>query len=329
MESSKYLIEVNNLKKYYPLPNRKLFEDKKYSKAVDGISFNIKEKEIFGIVGESGSGKSTTGKMLMKLIDATEGEIKFDGKDITKLKAKELRRLRNEFQIVFQDPYSALNPRKKIGWILEEPLRIQGIKNKVEREKRVAEILKLLGFDESFKSKYPHELSGGQRQRVVIGCALMLNPKFIVADEPVSALDVSVQAQILNFMKELHEKFGLTFLFISHNLNVVHYMCDRVGVMYLGKLVEIGDVEEIYDSPLHPYTEALISAIPNLNDKKTDNVIINGEISNTSQIPVGCPFHTRCPKALEICKRVEPEMENISSGSREHFVKCHRAVREA
>lgn len=323
MENNQYLVEVKHLKKYYPMPNEKLFERKKYAKAVDGISFNIREKEIFGIVGESGSGKSTTGKMLMRLTDVTEGEIKFEGKDITKLRAKELRKLRNEFQIVFQDPYSALNPRKKVGWILEEPLKIQGIKSKSEREQRVTEILKLLGFDESFRSKYPNELSGGQRQRVVIGCALMLKPKFIVADEPVSALDVSVQSQILNFMKELHQKFGLTFLFISHNLNVIHYMCDRVGVMYLGKFVEIGEVEDIYDSPLHPYTEALISAIPELNYGKSDDEVMSGEISNIADVPMGCPFHTRCPKALQICKEAEPEMKSVLSNGKEHLVKCH------
>lgn len=325
LENEQYLVEADNLKKYYHIPSEKLFERKKYAKAVDGISFKIKKGEIFGIVGESGSGKSTTGKMLMRLTDVTEGKIKFEGKDITKLKGRELRKMRSEFQIVFQDPYSALNPRKRIGWILEEPLKIQGVKSKTEREKRVSEILKLLGFDDDFKNKYPHELSGGQRQRVVIGCALMLKPKFIVADEPVSALDVSVQSQILNFMRELHEKFKITFLFISHNLNVVHYMCDRVGVMYLGRLVEIGEVEDIYASPLHPYTKALISAIPDLKSKlKIEDVILNGEISSLSIIPTGCPFHTRCPDASEICRNAEPEMKNVSHNGKEHYVRCHR-----
>lgn len=274
------LLEVSNLKKYFPLSQNRFFKEKEYTKAVDGISFSIKKGEIFGIVGESGSGKSTTGRMLMRLIDATSGTINFDGKDITKLKGDSLRKLRSEFQIIFQDPYSALNPRKKIGWILEEPLRIQGIKDKALRVQKVLEMLKLLGFDEAVTYKYPHELSGGQRQRIVIGSALMVNPKFIIADEAVSALDVSVQAQILNLMLELQKKLNLTYLFISHNLNVIHYMCDRVAVMYQGKIVESGSVEEIYNFPKHPYTKKLLAAIQDIDaeDGKKEIAIDREEI---------------------------------------------------
>lgn len=327
MENENILVEVTNLKKYFSVSQNKLFKEKEYTKAVDGISFFIKKGEIFGIVGESGSGKSTTGRMLMRLIDVTSGTINFDGKDITTLKGSPLRKLRSEFQIIFQDPYSALNPRKKIGWILEEPLKIQGIKDKVVRVQKVIEMIKLLGFDENILQKYPHELSGGQRQRIVIGSALMVNPKFVIADEPVSALDVSVQAQILNLMLELHKKFSLTYLFISHNLNVVHYMCDRVGVMYLGKIVELGSVEDIYNSPQHPYTKALISAIPDIStEEETKQIVLDGEIPFTSEVATGCVFQARCPNVCDTCRNTEPEMRNIlKEKGKEHFVSCHRA----
>jgi oligopeptide/dipeptide ABC transporter ATP-binding protein len=319
------IIEVNNLKKYYEAPQKGLFEPNKKLKVVDDISFSIKEGEVFGLVGESGCGKSTTAKLLLKLIEQTSGDIKFQGTSINSIKKRDLRKLRSKMQIVFQDPYSSLNPRKKIGWLLEEPLKIQKILNKPQRKEKVLEMLDLIGFDKSFLSRYPHEISGGQRQRVIIGCALMVNPSFLIADEPVSALDVSVQSQILNFMIELKDKFKLTYLFISHDLNVIYYMCDRVAVMYLGKLVEIASVTDIYDSPLHPYTQALISAIPDIGHTSShERIILSGEVASVRNVPRGCAFHTRCPKAMEICKVSTPQLIDISEDSNSpHFVSCH------
>ncbi|QXM05452.1 ABC transporter ATP-binding protein [Crassaminicella indica] len=314
--SQEWLVQVKNLCKYYPVFKKKFWEKKTYVKAVDNVSFSIRRGETFGLVGESGCGKSTTAFMINGLLQPTHGEIKFDGKDITLVKEKEIR---EKMQVVFQDPYASLNPKKKIGWIVEEPLLIHKKYSKKERQKKVSEMMELVGLDESFKSRYPHELSGGQRQRIGIARALMLSPQFIIADEPVSALDVSVQAQILNLLKELQSKLRLTYLFISHDLNVVHYMCDRVGVMYLGKIVEEAPVEKIYEKAMHPYTKLLLSTLSGGVDFDENQIFLKEEslLENSGE---GCAFYHRCPYAMDVCKRLLPKLEQVE---REHFTACH------
>jgi oligopeptide/dipeptide ABC transporter ATP-binding protein len=321
MENIKNLLEVKNLKKYFPAKRKKIGEKKRYVKAVDGVSFAIKEGETLGLVGESGCGKSTTGQALIRLIEPTSGEIIFDGKNITQGRRILKDLVRKEMQIIFQDPYSTLNPRKKIGWTLREPLVINKIGRLKEQNKKIDEMLDVVGFDASYKKRYPHELSGGQRQRIGIARALMLNPQFIVADEPVSALDVSVQSQVLNLMKDLQTKFDLTYLFISHDLNVVEYLSDRVAVMYLGKIIEIADVEEIYRKPLHPYTQSLLSSIPStkVEDDK-ERIILEGDVPSPLNPPSGCSFHPRCPKAMDICSKEVPIFKEYIDG---HKVSCH------
>jgi oligopeptide/dipeptide ABC transporter ATP-binding protein len=321
MENIKNLLEVKNLKKYFPAKRKKIGEKKRYVKAVDGVSFAIKEGETLGLVGESGCGKSTTGQALIRLIEPTSGEIIFDGKNITQGRRILKDLVRKEMQIIFQDPYSTLNPRKKIGWTLREPLVINKIGTLKEQNKKIDEMLDVVGFDASYKKRYPHELSGGQRQRIGIARALMLNPQFIVADEPVSALDVSVQSQVLNLMKDLQTKFDLTYLFISHDLNVVEYLSDRVAVMYLGKIIEIADVEEIYRKPLHPYTQSLLSSIPStkVEDDK-ERIILEGDVPSPLNPPSGCSFHPRCPKAMDICSKEAPIFKEYIDG---HKVSCH------
>jgi len=317
----KKIIQIKNLKKYYPLPRKEIFQKPVYLKAVNDISFEIYEGETFGLVGESGCGKSTTGHLLIRLLESTDGRILFEEEDITHAKGSQLINLRKKMQIIFQDPYGSLNPRKKIGWILEEPLRVNQIGTPKERKEKIIEMLPLIGFDKTFLQRYSHELSGGQRQRVGILNALMLNPKFIVADEAVSALDVSVQSQILNLMKKLQHSFGLTYLFISHDLNVVHYMSDRIGVMYLGKIVETADVHDLYSNPLHPYTRSLLASIPEIhNTQKREKIILKGDIPNPSSLPPGCPFYTRCPDAMNQCKEIPPKTTH--QGAR-HYVSCH------
>ncbi|MDN5343326.1 MAG: peptide/nickel transport system ATP-binding protein [Oceanotoga sp.] len=316
-----YILEVNNLKTYFKQPKRKLFKKTEYLKAVNGVNFKVRKGEVFGLVGESGCGKSTTGQTIVKLIQATDGEIIFNGKDILKLKNRDLKELRRNIQIIFQDPYSSLNPKKRIGWILEEPLKNYDYKNTRKRKEKVCEMLEIAGFSKEFYNRYPHELSGGQRQRIIILHALMLNPQLVISDEAVSALDVSVQAQILNLMKRLQNEFNLTYIFISHDLNVVYYISDRIAVMYFGEIVEIADVEELYNNPLHPYTKALLSAIPKI-DKTTGKkrIILKGDVPDPLNPPEGCPFHTRCPNVMEICKNKKPEMiENLNK----HKVMCH------
>ncbi|HKX29333.1 MAG TPA: dipeptide ABC transporter ATP-binding protein [Blastocatellia bacterium] len=309
------LIEVQDLKKYFPTSN------KRFVHAVDGVSFSIQRGETLGLVGESGCGKSTIGRCILRLIEPTSGEVRFDGSDLAKLGRAELRRLRRRMQIIFQDPYSSLNPRMKIGAIIAEPFEVHGVNGKKERREQVAELLRLVGLDPDFAERYPHQFSGGQRQRIAIARALALTPDFILADEPVSALDVSVQAQVVNLLQDLQERFGLTYLFISHGLSLVKHISTRVGVMYLGKLVELAPAEEIYAKPLHPYTEALLAAIPipDPEFKSSSNHKLTGDVPSPIAPPPGCRFHTRCPYAMEQCKTQEPKFNEVSPG---HWVAC-------
>ncbi|MCI0525294.1 MAG: dipeptide ABC transporter ATP-binding protein [Acidobacteria bacterium] len=309
------LVEIKDLKKYFPAAHKQIV------RAVDGVSFAIRRGETLGLVGESGCGKTTIGRCLLRLIEPTSGEIRFGGRDLLKLRRGELRELRRRMQIIFQDPYSSLNPRMKVGSIVGEPLEIHGVNDRRERRERVAELLSVVGLDPDYANRYPHQFSGGQRQRIGIARALALNPDFIVADEPVSALDVSVQAQVVNLLQDLQEKFGLTYLFISHGLAVVKHISTRVGVMYLGKLVELAPAEEIYERPLHPYTQALLAAIPvpDPDVKKESKQKLGGDVPNPIAPPPGCRFHTRCPHATDRCRAEEPEFEEIAPG---HFVAC-------
>jgi len=314
------LLEVRNLKTYYPIKGGFFRRTVGYVKAVDDVSFEIKKGETLGLVGESGCGKSTTGRTILRLLKATSGQIIFDGKDITQIRGKELREARRDFQMVFQDPYATLNPMQMVGDIISEPLRNYGEKDRKKMKEYVLELLEKVGLPEDAYYKYPHEFSGGQRQRIGIARALALKPKLIIADEPVSALDVSVQSQVLNLLKELQRDFDLTYLFIAHNLSVVKHMSDRIGVMYLGKLVEIADKNAIYDEPLHPYTQALISAIPEPTPgKKRERIVLTGDLPSPANPPTGCPFHTRCPVARPECAEIKPTLKEVKPG---HKVAC-------
>ena len=289
-------------------------------RAVDGISFGIRRGETFGLVGESGCGKSTAGRSILRLIEPTSGEVRFDGRDLLSLPSNELRRLRREMQIIFQDPYSSLNPRMKVGETVEEPLVIHRVGSRADRADRVANLLRLVGLEPEHAARYPHEFSGGQRQRIGIARALALNPKFIVCDEPVSALDVSVQAQVVNLLQDLQEQLGLTYLFISHGLSVVEHISTRVGIMYLGKLVEVASSEEIFRNPLHPYTKALLSAIPIPDPElRRERLPLKGDIPTATEPPSGCRFRTRCPIAESRCADEEPELIEVTP---DHFVAC-------
>ena len=311
------LIKMNNVKIH--------FQDKKNKKstvkAVDDVSLKIYRNEIFGVVGESGCGKTTLGRGLIDLIPLTSGSVTIDGKDLTTLSKNELKDMRKKVQIIFQDPSACLNPRRKIIDILKEPFKIHGIKDQKVIENRIAELIELVGLAKYHLNRYPHELSGGQKQRIGIARALALEPELIICDEAVSALDVSVQAQVLNLLTELKEKLGLTYFFISHNLNVVYQISDRVGVMYLGKMVEVASYGSLYENRYHPYTEALLSSIPQVEkEKQQDRIILTGEVPNPSNPPKGCPFHTRCPKAFSKCSTEIPKTFEIEP---EHFVTCH------
>jgi oligopeptide/dipeptide ABC transporter ATP-binding protein len=291
-------------------------------RAVDGVSFDILSGETLGLVGESGCGKSTVGRCLLRLYEPTAGEVFFDGTELTKASKKELQKLRREMQIIFQDPYASLNPRMSILSIVGEPLKIHGVKNRAEIRDRVADLLQKVGLDPDYMKRYPHEFSGGQRQRIGIARALALNPKLIVCDEPVSALDVSVQAQVVNLLQDLQNEFGLTYLFISHGLAVVEHISDRVAVMYLGKIVEIASAAELYARALHPYTKALLSAIPIPDPKaKRERMILTGDVPTPIDPPSGCRFRTRCPFAIEECAQAVPELREIEPG---HFAACIR-----
>lgn len=322
MTQNKDLVVVQGLKKYFPVRTGLLQRVSAHVKAVDDVNFTIKEGECLGLVGESGCGKSTVGRTILRLIDPTAGSVTFDGIDLFKAKRNELKALRRHMQIIFQDPYSSLDPRMPIGDSVGEGLLIHGVTNRTERYEQVIGILKKVGLEEYHARRYPHEFSGGQRQRIGIARALALRPKFIVCDEPVSALDVSIQSQVLNLLRELQREFKLTYLFIAHNLSVVEHTSDRVAVMYLGKMAELTDRQEIYRNPLHPYTVALMSAIPVPDPKaKRKRIVLAGDVPSPLNPPSGCRFHTRCPIARkEICAAQEPAMREITPG---HFAACH------
>ncbi|KOS63409.1 dipeptide ABC transporter ATP-binding protein [Lysinibacillus agricola] len=314
MTKKEVLLEINHLKAYFPVKRKSMKEEKKVIKAVDDISLEIFRGETLGIVGESGSGKSTFGRTILKLVEPTEGEIFYKGQPIQQLKGSKLQTYRNQMQMIFQDPFASLNPRMRIGAIIEEPMKLQLTLTKEQRKERVKELLQKVGLPEDAMQKFPHEFSGGQRQRIGIARALAIHPEFIIADEPVSALDVSVQSQVLNLMMDLQDEFHLTYLFISHDLSVVKHISDRVAVLYLGRVVEIGAKKELYANPLHPYTQALLSAIPIINfDKPKQEISLQGELPSPMNPPVGCVFHTRCPYVMERCHQERPVLqeENI------------------
>ena len=314
-ESAEPLLSVSHLKKYFPIRRGVLSRVAAYVKAVDDISFDINKGETFGLVGESGCGKTTAGRAVLRLIEPDAGSIRFDGTDLLSLGSQELRRRRREMQIIFQDPYASLNPRMTIRAIVGEPFAIHGIARGSEREDQVATLLKTVGLDSSVINRYPHEFSGGQRQRIGIARALALRPKLIVADEPVSALDVSIQAQIINLLADLQQQFGLTYLFISHAIPVIEHISTRIGVMYLGKLVEVGTSAQICLAPKHPYTQALLSAVPNPDPAvKKQRIVLKGDVPTPINPPAGCRFHTRCPIAVERCKIEEPPLRKLDDG---------------
>ncbi|MBG9455106.1 peptide ABC transporter substrate-binding protein [Lysinibacillus sphaericus] len=320
-QNSENLLELIDLKTYYPIKGGFFKHTVGFVKAVDNISFSIKSGETLGLVGESGCGKSTTGRTILRLLDSTDGKIIFNGQDITKSHGKSLREIRKDIQMVFQDPYASLNPMQMVGSIIAEPIMNFHKRSLKSLKKEVMELLQKVGLPEDAYYKYAHEFSGGQRQRIGIARALALRPKLIIADEPVSALDVSVQSQVLNLLKELQDEFDLTFLFIAHDLSVVKHMSDRIGVMYLGNIVEIADKEHIYEEPLHPYTQALISAIPVPDPrKKSSRIVLEGDIPSPANPPKGCPFHPRCPKAMEECSLSKPTLKEVKQG---HRVACH------
>ena len=315
------LLDIRGLKKYFPVTSGFFKKTIGYVKAVDGVDLTINRGETFGLVGESGCGKTTVGKLVLRLIEATEGEILFEGQDIRKLNKRDMRILRKEMQIVFQDPYGSLNPRMNVGDIIAEPLRWHHLASENEVTDRVALLLEKVGLSSHDMNKYPHEFSGGQRQRIVIARALAVKPKLIVCDEPVSALDVSVQAQILNLLKDLQNELGVAYLFVAHGMPAVRYMADRIGVMYLGKLVEVADGEALFKEQLHPYTQALMSAIPVADpDNVSHRKLLKGDVPSPMNMPNGCRFQTRCERACEQCRQEEPALKEVAPG---RFVACH------
>ena len=319
--AKKDILVVQNLKTYFPVRSGVFQRISAWVKAVDDVSFTVKEGETFGLVGESGCGKTTVSRSILRLIPANAGAVFFDGQDVFNLRSNELKALRRNMQIVFQDPYSSLDPRMPVGDIIAESLLIHGVKDSKQRNVVVQEMLAKVGLNPYHAHRYPHEFSGGQRQRIGIARALALNPRFIVCDEPVSALDVSIQSQILNLLKELQREYGFSYLFVAHDLSVVEHISDRVGVMYLGKLVETATREQLFTEPLHPYTRALMSAIPVPDPRrKRERIVLTGEVPSPLNPPPGCRFHPRCPIAKDICKQAEPQFEEKRPG---HFVACH------
>ena len=318
---SETLLRVEDLKIYYPVAGSG-FGKKEFVKAVDGVTFEVKKGEVFGIVGESGCGKSTQGRGVCKLENLTSGHVYLDGEDITEYNDRRMRSIRKKVQMVFQDPYASLNPRMSVFDIIAEPLLVHHLyQDKADLEKKVLDLLHRVGLDDYHANRYPHEFSGGQRQRIGIARALAVEPSLIIADEPVSALDVSIQAQVLNLLNELKHDLDLTYIFVAHDLSVVEYISDRVGVMYLGNFVEVGEKEKIYSNPMHPYTQALLSAVPVPDPTaKRERILLEGSIPSAHKPPTGCKFHTRCPKCMECCKTQAPERYEVDDG---HYVYCH------
>lgn len=318
------LLQVDNLKMHFPIMRGIVFQRQVGAiKAVDGLNFDMYKGETLGLVGESGCGKSTTGRAILQLYRPTNGNVIFEGKDLTKTSGEELRKMRRRMQMIFQDPYASLNPRMTVGSIISEPLEVHGIgSNRKERQERVQDLLKRVNLNPYFVNRYPHEFSGGQRQRIGIARALAVNPAFIVCDEPISALDVSIQAQIINLLEDLQEELDLTYLFIAHDLSVVRHISDRIAVMYLGKIVELADRDELYANPMHPYTQALLSAVPipdPVIESKRQRIILEGDVPSPANPPKGCHFSTRCPRVMDICRQQEPAFKDYGSG---HYAAC-------
>ncbi len=317
------LVAVDGLRMHFPIYKGIIRRKAGLIKAVDGVSFDIRRGETLGLVGESGCGKSTTGRLILRLYQPTDGQILFEGRDITSLKGEKLRSVRPRMQMIFQDPQACLNPRMTVGSIVAEPLNEHRKMSRAEKQDRVEELLDAVGLNPSFANRYPHEFSGGQRQRIGIARALALDPDFIICDEPIAALDVSIQAQVVNLLEDLQERFGLTYLMISHDLSMIRHIADRVAVMYLGKIVELADCADLYSRPIHPYTRALLSAVPVPNpakEAKREHIVLTGDVPSPADPPEGCNFCTRCPEASPICMQTEPEIRELAPG---HFVACH------
>ena len=323
--ASKTLVDVRDLKMHFPLTQGIVFQRViGYVRAVDGVSFSIERGQTLGLVGESGSGKTTIGRTIVRLYKPTAGQILFGDKDLATMGGEELRQARQRVQMVFQDPFASLNPRYTIGSLIAEPMHIYKVASRAEIRERTSELLRVVGLRPEYIDRYPHEFSGGQRQRIAVARALSINPEFVIADEPVSALDVSIRAQVLNLLQRLQQQFNLTYLFVSHDLSVVRHVADRIAVMYLGRIVELADRDEIYAAPKHPYTKALLSAVPIPDpqiEKKRQRIILSGDLPSPINIPSGCRFHTRCPMAQQICREVEPAFE--AKEGREHYAACH------
>ena len=323
--ASKTLVDVRDLKMHFPLTQGILFQRViGYVRAVDGVSFSIERGQTLGLVGESGSGKTTIGRTIVRLYKPTAGQILFGDKDLAQMGGEELRLARQRIQMIFQDPFASLNPRYTIGSLIAEPMHIYKVASNAEIRERTAELLNVVGLRPEYTDRYPHEFSGGQRQRIAVARAMSINPEFVIADEPVSALDVSIRAQVLNLLQRLQKQFDLTYLFVSHDLSVVRHVADRIAVMYLGRIVELADRDEMYASPKHPYTKALLSAVPIPDpqiEKRRKRIILSGDLPSPVHIPSGCRFHTRCPMAQEICRQVEPLYE--AKEGREHYAACH------